>query len=307
MNKSGTKTDQWNEFHFVTYLDYILIEKGLSRRTVSSYRGDLVDFFRYLREKKKIRDPSGVDQDVLLDYLFCLKNVFKLSERSISRKISSLRSYFHYLGWEDLLEKDPTEFIDSPRTWWRLPSVLNRTEVEMLLETPGGTTAALRDRAMLELMYATGVRVSELIGLSVNDLNQREGYIRVMGKGRKERVIPVGKIAISWIKRYLKKERPLFEKGKGESRLFLNQRGGPISRVGVWKIMNHYLRLAGIDKKASPHTLRHSFATHLLEGGADLRAVQEMLGHSDITTTQIYSHISREYLREIHRSFHPRG
>ncbi len=307
MDEGGTKTDRWKEFHFHTYLDYILIEKGLSRRTVSSYRGDLAEFFRYLEGEKKIRDPSGVDQDVLLDYLFFLKDESKLSERSISRKISSLRSYFRYLGWEELLEKDPTEFIDSPRTWWKLPSVLSLTEVEILLEAPGGTAAALRDRAMLELMYATGVRVSELIGLSINDLNEREGYIRVMGKGRKERVVPVGKIAISWIKRYLKKERPLFEKGKGEDRLFLNQRGGPISRVGVWKIMNHYLKLSGIDKKASPHTLRHSFATHLIERGADLRAVQEMLGHSDISTTQIYSHISREYLREIHRSFHPRG
>jgi integrase/recombinase XerD len=270
-----TERDRWRGFHLGPYLDYLRIERRLSPKTVSSYRSDLIGLLRHLRQRG-VRDPSHVDQGILFDYLFELKNSERLSESSISRKVSSLRSYFRYLTWEEHLDKDPTEYIDSPRTWRKLPSVLSRWEVEKLLEAPGsgGEANSLRDRAMLEFMYATGVRVSELINVAVNDINTREGYVRVMGKGKKVRI---------------------------------NKRGGSLSRVGVWKILNRYLEMAGIERKASPHTLRHSFATHLLEGGADLRAVQEMLGHSDISTTQIYTHVSREYLREIHRTYHPRG
>ncbi len=298
--------DRWKGFHLGPYLDYLRIERRLSQTTVSSYRSDLIGLFRHLRQRG-VRDPSRVDQGILFDYLFELKNSDRLSESSISRKVSSLRSYFRYLTWEEYLDKDPTEYIDSPRTWRKLPSVLNRWEVEKLMEAPGGEANSLRDRAMLEFMYATGVRVSELTNVAVNDINTRDGYVRVMGKGKKERIIPLGRIAGKWIKKYVNKERPRYVKGKGVDKLFLNNRGGSLSRVGVWKILNRYLEMAGIDRKASPHTLRHSFATHLLEGGADLRAVQEMLGHSDISTTQIYTHVSREYLREVHRTYHPRG
>ncbi len=308
MEITDTERDRWRGFHLGPYIDYLRIERRLSPKTVSSYRSDLIGLFRHLHQRG-VRDPSHVDQGILFDYLFELKNSERLSESSISRKISSLRSYFRYLTWEEHLDKDPTEYIDSPRTWRKLPSVLSRWEVEKLLEAPGlgGEANSLRDRAMLEFMYATGVRVSELINVAVSDINTREGYVRVMGKGKKERIIPIGRTAVSWIKKYLNKERPGYVKGKGIDKLFLNKRGGSLSRVGVWKILNRYLEMAGIGRKASPHTLRHSFATHLLEGGADLRAVQEMLGHSDISTTQIYTHVSREYLREIHRTYHPRG
>jgi len=181
---------------------------------------------------------------------------------------------------------------------------LNRIEVERLLESPSGKASSTRDRAIMEVLYATGVRVSELINLRLNDIDMREGFIRVMGKGRKEGVVPIGRSAITWLRRYLRERRA---GDAGSERIFLNHLGRPISRVGVWKILNGYLKSSGIKKKASPHTLRHSFATHLLEGGADLRAVQEMLGHSDISTTQIYTHLSRDYLKRVHRTFHPRG
>jgi integrase/recombinase XerD len=306
MAEIKSEKDYREKFLLVQYLDYLLIEKGLSRITVSSYRGDLLDFFGFLK-RNGIRDPGSVNQDVLFDFLFHLKGERELSETSISRKISSLRSYFRFMKWEDYLEKDPTEFVDSPRLWRKLPSVLSREEVSRLIESPGGKLLGLRDRAMLELMYATGIRVSELTGLTLTDIDVRSGYIRVMGKGRKERLVPLSRTSITWIKRYIKELRPDLDKGRGEEKIFLNQRGGPLSRVGVWKIMKRHMKSSGLDKKASPHTLRHSFATHLLEGGADLRAVQEMLGHSDISTTQIYTHISREYLKEIHRTFHPRG
>ncbi len=304
--KRNTEEARRERFLLVQYLDYLLIEKGLSRTTVASYRGDLLDFIGFLR-RHGVRDPGSVDQDLLYDFLFHLKGERGLSERSISRKISSLRSYFRYMNWEDHLEKDPTEFIDSPRTWRKLPSVLSRDEVSRLIESPGRGALGLRDRAMLELMYATGVRVSELTALALTDIDIRGGYVRVMGKGRKERIVPLSRTCIAWIKRYLRELRPDLDRGRGEERVFLNRRGGPLSRVGVWKILNQHMKSSGMDRKASPHTLRHSFATHLLEGGADLRAVQEMLGHSDISTTQIYTHISREYLKEVHRTFHPRG
>ncbi len=307
MKESKADTVHREKFCLNLYLDYIRIERRLSPATVASYRGDLLSFFCYL-DSSGIDEPSGVDQEALFEYLFYLKSKDPpLSPASISRRISTLRSYFSFLVWEEHLENDPTEFVDSPRKWRKLPSVLSRDDVKRLIESQGGKRSGLRDRAMVELMYATGVRVSELISLTLNDVDLRDGYLRVLGKGNKERVIPLGSVAIMWIKRYLKEERPLFEKGKGEDRIFLNLRGGSISRVAVWKMLKMRLEESGIGKNVSPHTLRHSFATHLLEGGADLRAVQEMLGHSDISTTQIYTHIDREYLREVHRTYHPRG
>jgi integrase/recombinase XerD len=306
MRDESTEQELWTGFYLDRYLDHLRVERRLSPMTVASYRGDLVRFFRHLAQMG-IREPSGVNQNVLVRYLLDLKTRAGLSERSISRGISALRSYFRFLRWEESLPVDPTEFIDSPRTWRKLPSVLSRADVERLLDATGGKANSLRDRAILELMYATGVRVSELVNLSVNDLNIREGYVRVMGKGKKERVVPVGRTAVAWIKRYLREQRPQLGKRRRADNLFLNRRGGALTRVGVWKILKHCLQVSGIGRAASPHTLRHSFATHLLEGGADLRAVQEMLGHSDISTTQIYTHVSREYLREVHRTYHPRG
>jgi len=306
MNDTGNESHQWESFLLVSYLDHLRIEKGLAISTVASYRGDLIGFFGYLRQRGLSR-AAQVGQELLIEYLFSLKIQEKLSERTLSRRVSSLRSYFRFLKWEGHIEADPTEFIDSPRIWRTLPSVLSRQEVEKLLGSAGRGMFGSRDRAMLELLYATGIRVSEMVNLSIEDVHMTKGYVRVMGKGRKERLVPLNRTATKWIRLYLRSGRPAGHGAEGGGRLFLNRSGRPLSRVGVWKILNHYLMVSGIRKKASPHTLRHSFATHLLEGGADLRAIQEMLGHSDIATTQIYTHISREYLKEIHRTYHPRG
>jgi integrase/recombinase XerD len=299
-------TGGWKAFFLPLYLDHILVERRLARATVSAYRTDLSAFFGYL-DRKNIRSPSGVTQDVLMGYLLDLKREDALSEASILRAISSLRSYFRFLCREGLTSADPTEFLDSPKRWRRLPAVLSPSEVERMLEAPGRKSSWLRDRAILEVMYATGVRVSELVGLTLGDVDMEAGFVRVMGKGRRERVVPLGRTAIAWLRRYLDEMRHGLDRGEGEDRLFLNLRGRPLSRVSVWKIVRDRVREAGIAKAAGPHTLRHSFATHLLEGGAHLRAVQEMLGHADIATTQIYTHVSREYLKEIYRTFHPRA
>ncbi|HYD52195.1 MAG TPA: site-specific tyrosine recombinase, partial [Gemmatimonadaceae bacterium] len=227
---------------------------------------------------------------------------------SIRRTISALRTYYRFLLADGVVVRDPTERLETPRRWRTLPEVLTVEEVQRLLATPTlDAPLYFRDRALLELAYGAGLRVSEWIGIGVKDLLLEEGLVRVFGKGSKERLVPIGRQAIASTAIYLRELRPRLEKGAGRGILFLNARGEPLTRMGAWKILQKYVALSGVEKHVTPHTLRHSFATHLLEGGADLRAVQEMLGHADISTTQIYTHVDREYLRSVHRQFHPRG
>jgi integrase/recombinase XerD len=222
--------------------------------------------------------------------------------------VSAVRGYFRFLLAEGLVVRDPSERLETPKRWRTLPEVLTVADVERLLAAPTlDEPLAFRDRALLELAYGAGLRVSEWITLGVRDLLLEDSLVRVFGKGSKERLVPIGRTAVGAVAVYLRELRPRLERGAGEGVLFLNARGEPLSRMGAWKILRKYVQAAGIEKHVSPHTLRHSFATHLLEGGADLRAVQEMLGHVDISTTQIYTHVDREYLRSVHRQFHPRA
>jgi integrase/recombinase XerD len=256
---------------------------------------------------KGAASASEVGTRVLREYVYHLKDL-GLAPASIRRNISAVRSYFKFLIGEGLVVRDPSERLETPKRWRTLPEVLGVDEVEKLLAAPSlDEPLAFRDRAMLELAYGAGLRVSEWISLNVRDVMLKDHLVRVFGKGAKERLVPIGRKAIGATAIYLRELRPSLEKGEGKGVLFLNARGQPLSRMGAWKILRKYVRQAGITKPVSPHTLRHSFATHLLEGGADLRAVQEMLGHVDISTTQIYTHIDREYLRSVHKQFHPRA
>lgn len=289
------------------YLSVLKLERNLSDNTVSSYRNDINSFLEYLDEKK-VTDPSGVKYNHLTGF-FKLLSDMGLASSSAARYYSSLKGFFSYLYLNKYITQNPMEKISSPKLARNLPPVLSVNEVEDILSKPvTDNKLGLRDKALLELMYACGTRVSELINIKLSDLFFKEEVIRVFGKGSKERIIPVGSSAVKWVNEYLTAGRPLLEKkAKSENYLFLNSRGGKLSRMGVWKIVDKYVREAGIEKEVHPHTFRHSFATHLLEGGADLRAVQEMLGHADISTTQIYTHIDRDYIKQVHRDFHPRG
>ncbi len=244
---------------------------------------------------------------MLREYVYHLKDL-GLSPSSIRRNVSAVRSYFRFMIAEGELVRDPSERLEAPKRWRTLPEVLTVDEAEKLLQAPSlDEPFAFRDRAMLELAYGAGLRVSEWISLGVKDVLMDDHLVRVFGKGSKERLVPIGRKAIGAVAIYLRELRPKLERGQGKGILFLNARGEPLSRMGAWKILRKYVDAAGITKSVSPHTLRHSFATHLLEGGADLRAVQEMLGHADISTTQIYTHVDREFLRSVHRQFHPRA
>ena len=293
-------------FRSEAFTDYLAFDRGLADRTVEAYRRDLDRFIDFLRGAGRGR-PEQVTYEDVREYVYSLHNV-GLAASSIRRAQSSLRAYFGFLLVEGVLETDPTERMDTPRVARTLPDVLSTDQVERLVEAPDTTRAVYwRDRAILEVLYGAGLRVSELTGLKLGDLDRAEGLVRVLGKGSKERVVPVGGAALRAVDRYLRQVRPTLERGEGGGRIFLNARGRPLSRVSVWNLVKESARRAGIDEKISPHTLRHSFATHLLQGGADLVVVQELLGHADISTTQIYTHVDREYLREVHRSFHPRG
>jgi integrase/recombinase XerD len=244
---------------------------------------------------------------LLRDFVYQLKDV-GLAATSIRRGISAVRTYFRFLIGEGHLDKDPSGQLETPKTWRTLPEVLAVSEIEALLAAPNpDEPLAWRDRALLEVAYATGVRVSELVGLSTKDIWFDDGLVRVLGKGSKERLVPIGRRAMGAAAVYAREVRPTLDKGKTQGRLFLNARGRPLSRVGAWGIIKKCATRAGIQKTVSPHTLRHSFATHMLEGGADLRAVQEMLGHADLSTTQIYTHVDRDFLRTVHKMYHPRG
>jgi integrase/recombinase XerD len=289
------------------YLSVLSLEKNLSPNTVSSYKNDISSFINFLSDRN-IDDPSQINYQDIIDF-FKELNELGLSKTSAARYYSSLKGFFKYLSLNNYIKSNPIEKVETPKLSKNLPNVLSFNEVEKILNQPNTNDKfGLRDKAILELFYACGVRISELLNLKISDLFFSEEMIRVFGKGSKERLIPIGESAINWITNYLKNSRPLLmKKLKSENYLFLNSRGTKLSRMGVWKIVDRYVTEAGIKKEVHPHTFRHSFATHLLEGGADLRAVQEMLGHSDISTTQIYTHIDREYIKQVHKEYHPRG
>jgi len=293
-------------FHLERFHDFLAVEKGASPRTDEAYLRDLARFATFAR-LKGARAPDSVGSKTLREYVYHLKDL-GLAPSSIRRNVSAVRSYFRFMLDEGHLVRDPSERLETPKRWRTLPDVLTVKEVESLIAAPSlDEPLAFRDRAMLELAYGAGLRVSEWISIGVRDVLMNERLVRVFGKGGKERVVPIGRSAIAAVAIYVRELRPRIERGKGKGVLFLNSRGEPLSRMGAWKILRKYVDQAGITKRVTPHTLRHSFATHLLEGGADLRAVQEMLGHADISTTQIYTHVDREYLRSVHRQFHPRS
>ena len=294
------------EFQAEFYADYLNFERGLSALTVRAYCRELEKFIAFATERGR-RDPASVRGDDVRDYVFHLGDL-GLAPTSVRRAQSALRTYFGFLLEEGALESDPTEGLQSPRVARPLPNVLDATDASALMEAPRlDSPVYWRDRAILEFLYATGVRVSELVGLRITNLDLEEGLCTVFGKGSKERVVPLGRPACVALSRYLREVRPALDKGRGGGRVFLNRRGRSLSRTAVWKIVGAAARLAGIESKVSPHVLRHTFATHLLEGGADLVAVQELLGHADISTTQIYAHMDRKYLRDVHRKYHPRS
>jgi len=294
-------------FRLEQFLDYLTFERGLSERPQVAYEGDLRRLVSYLREEAHRGGPEDVTTRDLRNYVYSLKRG-GLAPPSIRRNLSSMRTYFGFLLEEGVVAADPSERLESPGAWRKLPQVLTVEEVGRLLEAPDAHHPLYwRDRGILEVLYATGVRVSELLELRVTNLDLEEGFCTVFGKGSKERMVPLGEPAMRAVERYLRQVRPELDRGRGSGVVFLNHRGRPLSRTAIWNLVKTSARQAGIQASVSPHTLRHSFATHLLEGGADLAAVQELLGHADISTTQIYTHVDREYLREVHRSFHPRS
>ena len=286
--------------------DFLVLEEGASDNTRTAYARDLARFVAYARTTGASA-PEAVTPRALREFVYHLKDL-GLATASIRRSVSAVRTYYRFLLGEGYAHADPSERLELPRGWRTLPEVLTVAEVERLLAAPTlDEPLAFRDRAMLELAYGAGLRVSEWIGLAVKDVVLAEQLVRVLGKGGKERLVPIGRAAVGAVAVYLRELRPKLERGAGKGILFLNARGEPLSRMGAWTILRRHVTTAGIAKPVSPHTLRHSFATHLLEGGADLRAVQEMLGHADISTTQIYTHVDREYLRTVHRQYHPRA
>jgi integrase/recombinase XerD len=294
------------DFWLEGFRDFLALESGHSANTVESYLRDLRRLGEFATARG-VRDPARLTRALLRDFVFLLKDL-GLSAASIRRGVSAMRTYFGFLVGEGRLKEDPSDRLESPRRGRTLPPTLSVSEVEKLLASPQvEEPLAWRDRALLELAYGAGLRVSELCGLGLTDLLLTENLVRIFGKGGKERLVPIGRSLIGAVSVYLHTKRPALDRGKSKGRVLLNARGEPLSRVGAWGVVKRAALRAGISKRVTPHTLRHSFATHLLEGGADLRAVQEMLGHADLSTTQIYTHVDREYLRSIHKQFHPRG
>ena len=288
------------------FRDYLALEAGHSANTVESYLRDLTRFVGWL-DQRGVAGPALVTRTLVREFIFALKDL-GLSAATIRRQASAIRTYYGFLISEGRVEQDPSDRLEMPRRGRRLPDTLSVAEMEAMLAAPDADAPlAWRDRALLELGYGAGLRVSELCGLTIPDLLLAEGLVRVLGKGSKQRLVPVGRSVIGAVSVYLHQVRPGLDHGASRDRVLLNARGAPLSRVGAWGIVKRLARVARIRKRVTTHTLRHSFATHLLEGGADLRAVQEMLGHADLSTTQIYTHVDREYLRSIHRQFHPRG
>jgi integrase/recombinase XerD len=290
--------------HLQDYLAHLAIERNLSPRTLDSYARDLRQFGAWIREQKLALDE--VDRRSVRNYLGSRRDR-GLSPRSAARALSAVRGFFRFLVSSEILSADPTANMKSPSLWRTVPHALTGGEIDALLAAPDtSTTLGLRDRAMIETLYATGLRVSELVSLTSDRVRLDPGFVRIMGKGRKERLIPLGMSAISWIERYLAGCRSLLDRDR-RPELFLNYRGGALTRQGFWKILRKHARQSGIQARLSPHVIRHSFATHLVENGADLRAVQLMLGHSSLTTTEIYTHVARERLRQLYDEKHPRA
>ena len=286
--------------------DFLSLEHGSADRTREAYRRDVVRLAEYALTRSA-KAPAQLTPGHLRDFVYHLKDM-GLAPSSIRRTIAGLRTWFSFLVAEGVIAGDPSDRLELPKRWQTLPEVLSQKEVASLIAAPSQDDAMYyRDRAMLELAYGAGLRVSEWITLGVRDVHLDERLVRVLGKGSKERLVPFGRSAAAAVAIYLRELRPRLEHGAGKGVLFLNARGQPLSRMGAWTILRKHVQRAGIAKSVTPHTLRHSFATHLLEGGADLRAVQEMLGHADVSTTQVYTHVDREYLRTVHKQYHPRG
>lgn len=298
--------DRAQAFFLERYADFLALERGSANRTQEAYARDVVRFVEFAATKGAM-SPVDVTPKVLREFVYHLKDL-GLSPASIRRNVSGVRSYFKFLIGDGHMVRDPSERLEMPKRWRTLPEVLTVAEIQRLLAAPTmDDPMYFRDRAMLEVAYGAGLRVSEWITIGVKDALLDDGLVRVFGKGSKERLVPIGRSAIGALAIYTRELRPKLERGAGKGTLFLNARGGPLSRMGAWKILRKYVKRSKITKRVYPHTLRHSFATHLLEGGADLRAVQEMLGHADISTTQIYTHVDREYLRQMHKRYHPRA
>jgi integrase/recombinase XerD len=294
------------EQHLDQFLHYLIVEKGLSRNTIEAYSLDLTRFLDYLRAKG-IQELRDISKFSVRGFLLALKKK-DLSTRSIGRDLSAIRSFFRFLIQEGILETNPIEDVESPKVAKKLPEILSLKEIEQILEQPDlQTPLGIRDRAMLEMLYATGMRVSELTRLPTHQVNLEGGYVLLYGKGSKERIVPLGSEAMNWITLYLSTARGTLAKAKESPFLFINRSGRGMTRQGFWKNLRGYARRAGLRKRITPHLLRHSFASHLLEGGADLRSVQMMLGHVDISTTQIYTHVTGERLKKVHKQYHPRG
>lgn len=294
------------DYHIQRFLDYTATERGLASKTLEAYGRDLSQFSAYLA-LHKITEAKAIDEACMLGFLDLLTKQ-KLASASIARKMTAVRCMIKYLIFEREIDKSPLEAIPSMRPPKRLPKSLDVDEVARILNAPQiSDEYGIRDRAMLETLYATGLRVSELISLKTDDVNLKMGFVRCVGKGDKERIVPIGEIAAHLIEAYLDRARGKFARGQRSEYLFLSKLGKPMSRVMFWMIVKKYAAIAGIVKPITPHTLRHSFATHLLERGADLRSLQEMLGHASIATTEIYTHVSRDHLREVYKEAHPRA
>ena len=287
------------------FLNYLLVERGLSENTISAYRSDLYKYSDFTQKKRRFH-PNEITRDDIRDYMMTQKKR-GLSANSISRSLVAIKVFHRFLLREKYIKEDVASVLDSPKLWKHLPESLSISEVEEIIKKPNiRNWLGIRDKAALELMYATGLRVSEIVNLIVNNVNLDIGFVKCVGKGSKERIVPIGKHSQAALTRYIQKVRPKLIKFTPSKVLFLSRLGKKISRQSFWKMIKKYVLLAGIKKDIAPHTLRHSFATHLLEGGADLRVVQEMLGHADISTTQIYTHVNKERLKSIHHQFHPR-
>jgi len=289
------------------FINYLSVERGLAANTLESYGRDLRQYSEFLRGSARLVSLRDASRANIISYLLQMEKQGK-SPATIARRLAALKSFYQFLVRESLVERDPTANLESPRLDRRLPKVLSVGEVETLLAQPKlSAPGGLRDKAMLEVLYATGIRVSELVSLKISDVNLEMRYVKCLGKGSKERLVPIGTIACRAVADYLTRGRPKMVKDHSERSLFVNHHGRKMTRQGFWKIVKKYAAQAGIKKSITPHTLRHSFATHLLENGADVRAVQEMLGHADISTTQVYTHVNRKRLREEYRSSHPRA
>lgn len=292
--------------HIDQFISHLRVERGLAELSIEAYATDLSRYAEFM-ETNGFGTFTEDDTYAILKHMIVLRDD-GLGPRSRARHLVSIRSFYRFLAEEKVLPSDPSGLIDFPKTGLKLPDTLTVSEVKSLLEAPDTATArGMRDAAMIELLYAAGLRVSELIHLDINDINLEAGFVRVLGKGSKERVVPMGQYAMDKLDIYLTSARPLLLKLYASRTLFVARAGKPMTRQGFWKLLNKYTLLTGLKGKISPHTLRHSFATHLLEGGADLRVVQVMLGHADISTTQIYTHITGDHLRTMHRTYHPRG